>query len=88
MTGIEPASPAWEAGVLPMNYICTCSYYSIRNPEIKPKNQKRKQRKRRPGGPGAFSFLMRGEIVIFKSTICDYYNIQMCSKYVHFLKES
>ena len=23
MTGIEPASPAWEAGVLPMNYICT-----------------------------------------------------------------
>ena len=21
-TGIEPASPAWEAGVLPMNYIC------------------------------------------------------------------
>ena len=24
MTGIEPASPAWEAGVLPMNYICAC----------------------------------------------------------------
>ena len=23
MTGVEPASPAWEAGVLPMNYICT-----------------------------------------------------------------
>ena len=22
MTGIEPASPAWEAGVLPMNYAC------------------------------------------------------------------
>ena len=22
ITGIEPASPAWEAGVLPMNYIC------------------------------------------------------------------
>lgn len=22
MTGVEPASPAWEAGVLPMNYIC------------------------------------------------------------------
>ena len=22
MTGIEPASPAWEASVLPMNYIC------------------------------------------------------------------
>ena len=25
MTGIEPASPAWEAGVLPMNYICAVS---------------------------------------------------------------
>ena len=23
MTGIEPACPAWEAGVLPLNYICT-----------------------------------------------------------------
>jgi hypothetical protein len=22
VTGIEPASPAWEAGVLPMNYTC------------------------------------------------------------------
>jgi hypothetical protein len=22
MTGIEPAYPAWEAGVLPLNYIC------------------------------------------------------------------
>ena len=22
ITGVEPASPAWEAGVLPMNYIC------------------------------------------------------------------
>ena len=30
MTGIEPASPAWEAGVLPMNYICTTqSLYHI-----------------------------------------------------------
>ena len=28
ITGIEPASPAWEAGVLPMNYICACHYYS------------------------------------------------------------
>lgn len=28
MTGIEPASPAWEAGVLPMNYICTEIRYS------------------------------------------------------------
>ena len=25
--GIEPTSPAWEAGVLPMNYICM--YLSI-----------------------------------------------------------
>ncbi len=22
ITGIEPASPAWEASILPMNYIC------------------------------------------------------------------
>ena len=22
VAGIEPVSPAWEAGVLPMNYIC------------------------------------------------------------------
>ena len=30
ITGIEPASPAWEAGVLPMNYICTTqSLYHI-----------------------------------------------------------
>ena len=33
MTGIEPASPAWEAGVLPMNYICNCrcdeDYYTL-----------------------------------------------------------
>ena len=28
MTGIEPASPAWEAGILPMNYICV-SYFII-----------------------------------------------------------
>lgn len=24
MTGVEPACPAWEAGVLPLNYIGTC----------------------------------------------------------------
>ena len=24
ITGIEPASPAWEAGILPMNYIRVC----------------------------------------------------------------
>ena len=28
MTGIEPAYPAWEAGVLPMNYIRECTYYT------------------------------------------------------------
>lgn len=22
ITGVEPASPAWEASILPMNYIC------------------------------------------------------------------
>ena len=27
VTGIEPASPAWEAGVLPMNY--TCINYNV-----------------------------------------------------------
>ena len=36
ITGIEPASPAWEASVLPMNYICALFvYYSTRTPEIK-----------------------------------------------------
>lgn len=29
ITGIEPAFPAWEAGVLPMNHICKVSIYSI-----------------------------------------------------------
>lgn len=28
ITGIEPASPAWEAGILPMNYICVFSIIS------------------------------------------------------------
>ena len=29
MTGIEPASQAWEACVLPLNHICICrSYYN------------------------------------------------------------
>ena len=27
-TGIEPASPAWEAGVLPLDYACERIYYS------------------------------------------------------------
>lgn len=35
MTGIEPASPAWEAGVLPMNYICVWIDYSISKRKIK-----------------------------------------------------
>lgn len=30
MTGIEPACPAWEAGVLPLNYICVVSLLYIR----------------------------------------------------------
>ena len=42
ITGIEPASPAWEAGVLPMNYICVYSYYNTRSSEIKNKIQKEK----------------------------------------------
>lgn len=29
MTGIEPASSAWEADVLPMNYICVPLDYTI-----------------------------------------------------------
>lgn len=43
MTGIEPASPAWEAGVLPMNYICLrCFnevYYTSYLPDCKAENQ-------------------------------------------------
>ena len=27
-TGIEPASPAWEAGVLPLDYACGLFYYN------------------------------------------------------------
>lgn len=48
ITGIEPASPAWEAGVLPMNYICMYPYYSTRILEIKIKIRKKKT----PGGTG------------------------------------
>ena len=29
--GIEPTSPAWEAGVLPMNYTCERKYYTTMN---------------------------------------------------------
>ena len=29
ITGIEPASPAWEASILPMNYICEYEKYYI-----------------------------------------------------------
>ena len=28
ITGIEPASSAWEADILPMNYICELLYYT------------------------------------------------------------
>ncbi len=28
MTGVEPASSAWEADVLPMNYICNMAYHT------------------------------------------------------------
>ena len=42
ITGIEPASPAWEAGVLPMNYICVYPYYNTRRREIKRKIRKEK----------------------------------------------
>lgn len=30
-TGIEPVFPAWEAGVLPINYICKQLNYSFVN---------------------------------------------------------
>ena len=29
IAGIEPVSPAWEASVLPMNYICMWLFYHI-----------------------------------------------------------
>ena len=29
MTGIEPAYSAWEADVLPLNYICALSYFTM-----------------------------------------------------------
>ena len=29
MTGIEPASSAWEADILPMNYICLCLEHDL-----------------------------------------------------------
>jgi hypothetical protein len=44
-TGIEPASPAWEAGVLPMNYACTTGiYYKIEPDESqRPKPEEREK---------------------------------------------
>ena len=33
IAGIEPVSPAWEASVLPMNYICMTSYYNLNFPK-------------------------------------------------------
>lgn len=29
ITGIEPASSAWEADVLPMNYICSWNFFIV-----------------------------------------------------------
>ncbi len=34
ITGVEPASSAWEANVLPMNHICMWIVYFIRKAEI------------------------------------------------------
>ena len=33
MAGVEPVSPAWEAGVLPMNYICEILSYFTKQKE-------------------------------------------------------
>ena len=58
ITGIEPASPAWEAGVLPMNYICEKGLVSCANDNIiayPPEKSRAKTRKcenpemRKPG---------------------------------------
>ena len=35
ITGIEPASSAWEADVLPMNYICNMAYHTTIFPKCK-----------------------------------------------------
>lgn len=52
MTGIEPASPAWEAGVLPMNYICAKwfneIYYTSKAVKSKGKNQRKCSKKGLP----------------------------------------
>lgn len=38
ITGVEPAFPAWEAGVLPMNHICMDStYYNTNTRKCKTK---------------------------------------------------
>ena len=36
MTGIEPASSAWEADILPMNYICERLDYTINTKKFQP----------------------------------------------------
>ena len=47
---------------------------------------KKEKRKEKPSGcPDGFPFLMRGEIVMSYQLSVLYYNVQMCSKYVHFL---
>ena len=40
MTGIEPAYPAWEAGVLPLNYIRILKLYEIVKRTICEKTQR------------------------------------------------
>ena len=36
MMGVEPTLPAWEAEVLPMNYIRMCEYYTTGERKIQP----------------------------------------------------
>ena len=87
ITGIEPASPAWEASVLPMNYICIVSLSEkFFNELIIAYPAEKSRRKEKPSGfPDGFPFLMRGEIVMSYQLSVPHYNVQMCSKYVHFL---
>ena len=40
MTGVEPASSAWEADILPMYYICVRSYSIMFFEKIKQFSQK------------------------------------------------
>ena len=46
ITGIEPASPAWEASILPMNYICTKTIIIPNEWKCKEKYEKNKRLKK------------------------------------------